>query len=652
MIYIKNLFYSVGDRNLLNGLDWVIKPNKRIGLIGPNGAGKTTFFKLLTKQIESTSGEILIPKGTSIGYLPQEEIQFEPKSILDIVLEGHEEITLIEDEMHSMQSRLKEKHDIKLIEQFGKLQDRYNLLGGFQLEASAKKVLSGLGFSEESFDRSIYEFSGGWRMRVHLARLLLQKPDFLLMDEPTNHLDLHSLEWLEEYLLTFPSTIILISHDRLFLNRLANEIAELDNGRIFTYAGNYNYYEIKKKEQEEQLLKQFESQKAERERLQKFIERFRYKATKAAQVQSRVKILEKMDVIEIPEKTSKFTFNIKADIKSFNDVLTINDISFSYDKTPLFNHFDFTVVRGEKIALVGNNGEGKTTLTKLINGNLKPLDGLLKLGQNVTIGYYAQHQTDALDINKSIFEEVEITAATSFRTRLRDILGLFRFHGDDIFKPIKVLSGGEKARVSLAKILLSPCNFLIMDEPTNHLDMASKEALEIALQGYDGTLMIISHDRYFLDRLVSRVIELKGQKLYDYPGNYSYYLEKRKLLTVTEEAFNHVSSQGVPAENALRKKKEQKRLEAEARKSISKERSALLERIEAIELQLDETVKKKIEMDTMLSDPLTYNNPEKIKILKIEYSQLENLIINLENEWEEKHARLENLLESVQLTSK
>ncbi len=652
MIQIQKLSYTIGDRYLLRDLDWVIKPKKRIGLIGPNGAGKTTLFRLLTGESQLNEGDLQIPKNCSIGYLPQEEIQFDPKPILKIVLEGHEELLDLEEEIDDLREQISKNHNKDLIQKLGKLEDHFHLLGGYQLESQAKKVLSGLRFSENDFLRPIDEFSGGWRMRVHLARLLLQEPDYLLMDEPTNHLDIHSLEWLEDYLQNFPGTIILISHDRYFLDRLVKEIAELEHGKIKVYAGNYDFYEKKKKEENENLIKRYEGQTAEKERIQKFIDRFRYKATKAAQVQSRLKMLEKMEEIKIPEQKSHFSFQIKADIQSYKEVLNIKEMSFSYDKNEVFKKFNLQIVRGEKIALVGDNGEGKTTLTKLIYRDLVPQNGHIHLGERVKIGYYAQHQTEALTLDKTALEEVEETAAPSFRTKLRDILGLFRFHGDDVNKKIGVLSGGEKARVSLAKILLSPCNFLIMDEPTNHLDMASKEALENALSNYDGTLLIISHDRHFLDRLVKRVIEIKNMELYDYPGNYTYYQEKRKQLIKNEtdladESFINVPKSAADQNVTTRKNKIQKRLEAEARKAVSKKRNDLRNRINKIEKDLDLKTLRKNKVESSLADPLTYNDSVKSTQLNKEYKELESEISSLEFEWEEKHLQLEELLESL-----
>ncbi len=657
MLQINNLSFSIGDLDLLKNINWTIKPNRRIGLIGPNGAGKTTFLRILTNEYEPTSGSISIPKDYSIGYLPQEEIIFEEKCILDLVMAGNPELIKIEHELKSIHDQLDTNEgNPALLEKLGLLDDRFSLLGGYQIESAAKKILSGLGFKENDYSRLISEFSGGWRMRVHLCRLLLQEPDLLLMDEPTNHLDLSSLEWLEDYLQIFSGTIIIISHDRFFLDRLVNEIAELEKGKITSYSGNYHFYEEKKELVTEQLIKAWQAQQEERARIQKFIDRFRYKNTKAAAVQSRVKMLEKMEIIELPEQASTFSFRIQADVKSYKEVLSISDLAFSYGQNQVFSDFDLNIIRGEKLALVGDNGEGKTTLTRLINRELFPKEGSVKVGERVNIGYYAQHQIDALDLNKTVYEEVEDTAAASFRPKLRDILGIFRFSGDDVNKKNSVLSGGEKARVSLAKILLSPCNFLIMDEPTNHLDMASKDALEHALRNYDGTLLVISHDRYFLDRLVNRVIEIKDSKLYDYPGNYSYYLGKRnqyqsavgEVNTVPGKINNQVKPKTQEESNSARKSKEQKRDEAEARKNVSKNRNALQKRIDEIENKLDLLASRKSELETALANPETYNNPEKSKKLNLEYKSIESETGKLEIEWEEKHLKLDKLLNSLE----
>ncbi|MCB0282248.1 MAG: ATP-binding cassette domain-containing protein [Calditrichaeota bacterium] len=651
MLQIQNLTYTIGNFTIIDDISWTIKPGKRIGLIGPNGAGKTTLFRIITGEYQPDSGNIQTPKDYRIGYLPQEEIVFDAKSLLDLVLEGHQELLDIEKEISSIHEQLdKQPGQETLIKKLGQLEDRFNLLGGYTIESSAKKVLTGLGFKEKDFDRSILEFSGGWRMRGHLARLLLQQPDLLLMDEPTNHLDLYSLEWLEEYLQSFKGSIVIISHDRFFLDRTILEIAELENRKLKTYTGNFHFYEEKKELEKEQLIKAYEAQKEERAHIQKFIDRFRYKNTKAAQVQSRVKMLEKMELIELPPEAVNFRFKIQADVKSFKEVLNIDNLEFGYSETPVISQLDLNIERGEKIALVGENGQGKTTLTKLIYGDLKPQQGTIKIGERVNIGYYAQHQIDALKINSTIFDEVNDTAAPSFRTRMRDILGLFGFHGDDVNKKIAVLSGGEKARVSLAKILLSPCNFLIMDEPTNHLDISSKNALEQALRDYEGTLLVISHDRYFLDRLVKRVIEIRNGKFFDYPGNYSYYLSKRQQYYNTNISVHEETTDKKPKENSQNagfKSKDQKRLEAEARQEISKKRNRLKKLIDDSESNLEKLAKRKAELEQLLAEPETYNDPERVTLLNKEYKENESETTLQEQQWEKNQLLLEELLETI-----
>ncbi len=652
MLQIQNLTYEIGDRLLLDKINWQIKPGRRIGLIGPNGAGKTTFLRHLANILPTAPGVIKFPKYYRIGYLPQEEIKTGAQSLLNLVLQGNEEIMALEAEIQSIHKQLEQgENGGTIIKRLGHLEDRFRILGGYNREAEAKRILQGLGFKESDYNRDVLEFSGGWRMRGHLARLLLQAPDLLLMDEPTNHLDLASLEWLEEFLKTFKGSMIIVSHDRFFLDRLANEIAELANGKITHYNGNYHFYEKKRAELREQQHKAFLAQKSERERIEKFIERFRYKATKAAQVQSRIKMLEKMPQAVDIESETAFSFQIKADVKSYKNVLSISEMAFAYGPLQVFKNFNLDITRGEKLALVGANGEGKTTLTRLICGELSPQNGNINIGERVNIGYYAQHQTESLDVSKTIYQEVESSAAPSFRARLRDILGLFRFHGDEINKKIAVLSGGEKARVSLAKILLSPCNFLIMDEPTNHLDTASKQALENALRHYDGTLLIISHDRYFLDSLVERVLEIKQGKLYDYPGNYSYYLDKRLQYTASVKQQHQSPEKTNAPANTTRKSKEQKRLEAEARKAVSKERNRLQKRIDSIEKRLDEINAQREQLEKEMADPQTYNNPERSAALNKNYKSLEKEEQELEGEWEEKQLELDALLESITVDS-
>ncbi len=653
MLQIRNLYYSIGELELLKDVNWIINPGERAALIGPNGAGKTTLLRILNGDLEIQSGVILKPKNYRIGYLPQEEVIIEKGGVLSASLEGHTEILDIETEMEDIHNELalSKNNQDSLLERLGFLEARYSMLGGYALESQAKKILAGLGFKESDFLRPISELSGGWRMRVYLTRLLLQEPDLLLLDEPTNHLDLESLEWIESYLKNFAGSMVIVSHDRFFLDRLAQEIAELFRGRLTHYAGNYRFYEKKKVLEQEQILKKWEEQREERQRLQKFIDRFRYKATKAAQVQSRIKRLDKLEVIEIPEKQKTIHFKIKADTQSYKEVLDIENMRFRYDRDWVLKDVRLQIYRGEKIALVGINGAGKTTLTRLISGELIPQAGRLSKGERVHVGYYAQHQIDTLNLNKTIYQEVAVSAAPSFQPKLRDILGVFQFSGDDINKRIEVLSGGEKARVSLAKILLSPCNFLIMDEPTNHLDLASKEALEQALYDYDGTLLLISHDRYFLDKLVTRVIELKDGKLQEYIGDYTNYLNRREQAQEEVESNQKkLKSRGNDKKKAsgFKKTKEQKQKEAKERHAVSKERKRLKDEIEQLENKIELLEKQKLDMEALMSNPETYRNAELAARLKNEYNWILQDFTQLEARWEEAQLQYEELLESLE----
>lgn len=648
MLQIRNLYYSIGERQLLRGVDWIIQPGKRAALIGPNGAGKTTLLKIINHEIEYLSGSIIKPKEYRIGHLPQEEISLEGRSVLQTVRDGQEEVIHLERQITRLHKALdavdSTNADQKnLLKQLGTLEHHYEALGGYHLESAAKNILSGLGFCETDFSRPLAEFSGGWRMRVYLALLLLRQPDLLLLDEPTNHLDIPSLEWLEQYLLSFKGSIVIVSHDRFFIDRLAQEIVELDRGLLVHYSGNYHFYEIKKEQREALLLKKWKEQQAERARQERFINRFRYKNTKAAQVQSRIKQLAKMETIEPAPPPPRIDFNLKVETPSYKDVLTIRDMAFKYDSQWVFRNINLNLYRGDRVCLIGPNGAGKTTLTRLIAGQLEAQEGSVQTGNRTFIGYYAQHQVDTLHLEATIYEEISSTVATSLVPRIRDVLGLFQLKGEDVFKKIKVLSGGEKARVSLAKILLSPVNFLIMDEPTNHLDKISREALEHALSRYDGTLLLISHDRYFLDKLVNRVVELRNGQIIEYHGNYSYYLEKRDTLSVNTQPQAAVTP---PAPEGIKgkKTKEQKRLEAEARQAISKDLNRLKNQVAALEDKISELETAKDHLETRMAQPETYQDSQLAVSLQKEYASVNKDLQHYTGQWEKAQTALDQLL--------
>ena len=647
MLQIRNLHYSIGDRDLLDAVDWNIQPTKRFALVGPNGSGKTTLLRILIGEIDSHAGTITKPRSYSIGYLPQEEIVLGQGTILENALAGIPEIQMLEHEIHDLHTDLETNpENTNMLKKLGRLEQRYQDLGGYTIENAAKKILSGLGFEESQFHADFVELSGGGCMRVYTARLLLQNPDLLLLDEPTNHLDIPSMEWLEQYLLSYKGSIIIVSHDRFFIDRLAHEIYELDRGELTRYRGNYHLFEQQKKEKLRLLQKRRDEQVTEQERISRFINKYRSDKRRASQVQSRIKMLEKMDEIELPPATRCLDFSLQVETPSYKDVLTIENMSFRYQQDWVLKKIDLHISRGDKIALVGINGAGKTTLTRLISEELEPQQGDLQLGKKVQVGFYAQHQIQALHPDNTVFDEVASTAATGLITKIRQVLGIFQFGDDEIDKKIKVLSGGEKARVSLAKILLSPVNFLIMDEPTTHLDITAREALEEALVDYNGTLLLISHDRYFLDKLVGRVIELMDGCLDEYSGNYSYYLWKRgqKLDSLENNSETIVS---LEHRTSGYKTKEQKRLEAQTRQEVSRERNRLQKIIARIEKDIEESESQLKEMEAKLADPITYRDGTDIARLKRDYAKIKRRVEKLYVSWESHRHLLEKLLKPL-----
>jgi ATP-binding cassette subfamily F protein 3 len=635
MLQIQDLTFGIGDRILLRNVSWKILPGRRTALIGPNGTGKTTLLRIIHGEIPDYQGRIFKPKDFRIGYLPQEPSAEGGGTVLDAVLDGHAEALELERKMESLHRRLVSDaagHD-GLLKELSTAEAQFSALGGYHLEIEAKRVLSGLGFAAAEFGRPLSGFSGGWRMRAYLARLLVQKPDLLLLDEPTNHLDLESLEWLEQHLLRFTGGMVLVSHDRFFIDRLVHEIAELERGRLAQYPGNYHAYETEKAGRIELLEKKAGVQEAEIARQQVFIERFRYKATKARQVQSRIKALDKIERVERPGGPSaSISFRLSVDRPSYKDVLKIENLSFRYDDRWILRNVRLNLFRGDRAALVGANGSGKTTLTRLIAGQLVPTEGRLQTGPRTVVGYYAQHQIEALNLDSTVLDEALSTASDAHRPRIRDVLGLFRFSGDDAFKKIRVLSGGEKARVSLAKILVSPVNFLIMDEPTNHLDPASRQALENALLGYDGTLLLISHDRYFLDKLVRRVVEIRNGSFVETEGNYSDYLARR------EEAGAEC-----PSGSAEPEEKSAASAERDGKKAFKRETGRLKKEIESLEKEIESLERKKAEIEAALAAPETYKDGGRAASIQKDYQSVQSDLKQWIDKWEKAHASLERL---------
>jgi ATP-binding cassette subfamily F protein 3 len=644
MLQLNKLTFSFDDRLLLDCIDWNIQPEMRYSLIGPNGAGKTTLLRLLNGDLQPTSGHIIKSKNYQIGYLPQESIIFSGTTVLDSALEARKDLIALEDQIRQLGHEVEtagEDHKTQ-IEKLGILQQQYEIQGGYRLEADVKSILTGLGFSRNDFRRSLAELSGGWRMRVYLARLLLQTPNLLLLDEPSNHLDLDSLQWLEQYLSGLRSSMIIVSHDRYFIDRLSNEIVELDRGKLSHYPGSYHEYERQKLEHQMLMYKKWVEQQQERQRVQRFVDRFRYKATKAAQVQSRIKQLEKLNQAELPKPdVEPVRFRIEPAYPSYHHVVHMKNLYFRYQQDWILKNIDLDIYRGQKIALVGPNGAGKTTLTRLIHQELDPQGGEIKMGKRVAIGYYAQHQIDALELDKTPYQAIEIVTESKNIPHIRDVLGLFGIRGEKVNKVIGILSGGEKARVSLAKLFLSSVNFLIMDEPTNHLDLDTKQALEETLSEYQGTLLLVSHDRYFLDKIVHKVVEIRPDGLMQYEGNYTEYLENRFKVGQADD------NDGKPLESGNRKKTH-KRLKAQARQQVSKERSELQQCVARSENEINSLEHRKQELEAELGKPENYSKSEKIKSLQMDYELVKRNLKHAYGDWEEATLKLEQLLETLE----
>lgn len=642
MLQIKNLSYEIGGKELFSGVNININPGKKMALVGPNGAGKTTLMRIVTGELDDYQGSLLIPRQYRIGYLPQEEVSISGNTVLETVMKGVKEIQTIREQLSVIHHKWIQNgvNSSGLLDEAEQLEHKFQSLEGYTLENRSEKILSGLGFSRRDMKRKLSEFSGGWKMRVYLARILIQNPDLLLLDEPTNHLDLLSLEWFEKFLRFYRGSVLLVSHDRFFINRVVEGIYELENTKFRFYSGNYYLYETEKEKNEDLSLKKWKEYLKEKEKLEKFIARFRYKASKASQAQERLKQLDKLEKVDPVISRKYLDFKIGIEKKSFNDVLEIHDLCFKYDQDWVFNHLNLKVFRDEKIALIGKNGSGKTTLTKLMTGRLETQKGILKLGENVALDYYAQHQIDSLDSNSTVFDEVGSATSSKRFPEIRNILGIFGFSGEDVHKHIRVLSGGEKARISLAKILISSANFLIMDEPLNHLDKLAKQALEKALVDYEGTLILISHDRYFLDKIVNRVIEIRDGNLETYHGNYSYYLEKRE--STEDNRQNRIDNS--PTEM---NRQERKKFEAEQRQRISTERNRLSRLIEETEKKIDALEKKKTEIEGIMSDPRTYENKKLVVRLQKDLAEINKELPLLYNEWEKAEISLKKLLDRV-----
>ena len=649
MLQIDGITLHFGERALFDNVNTIINPGERIGLVGPNGAGKSTLLKIIAGEQQADSGGISMSNEATVGYLPQDGVEPDPDlTVFEEVEHAFADIMELRGEFDAVQTKLEtassdsKEHEEALTE-FGEIQHKLENSGSYTLQADIERILAGLGFSPEDFERTTTEFSGGWLMRIALAKLLLQNPTYLLLDEPTNHLDIESLQWIEAFLKNYEGAVIIVSHDRAFLDNVTNRTLALRMGSMDEYAGNYSFYEKKYEKEKELLKQQYENQQKEIKQTQEFIDRFRYKATKAKQVQSRIKQLEKMEQIELEQEQSEISFQFPSPERSGQVVMTLDNVVKKYGDNTVFDGIDYEIERGDKIAVVGPNGAGKSTMIRILAG-LEPItDGERKVGYNVTPGYFAQHQADELEPKNTPLDEMRLAGSHESETKLRTILGSFLFVGDDVFKKVSVLSGGEKSRVALAKMLLNSGNFLIFDEPTNHLDMQSKNILQQALQQFEGTLMIVSHDRYFLDPIVSKTLEVQPGRIKTWLGNISYYLDKKSKEEESDSYQQNTiqQSQNGADQTKTLSRKEERRLEAEKRNALSKKIKPLKKRITALEKEIEQTEARISEIEEMMAQSDFYDDADQVKNISMEYDELKSSLNQAFGKWEEIAGRIE-----------
>jgi ATP-binding cassette subfamily F protein 3 len=642
VIAANNISLHYGERHLFRDVSFRIGPHDRIGLVGSNGAGKSTLLRILVGDQSPDRGDIARAKYVSAGYLPQEgmsaagrTLYAEAESVFADILETQAGLDEVHRNMGTMDHASEEFQE--LLEVYGELQHRLETSDAFRMKTGIEKVLTGLGFSEGDFERMTEEFSGGWQMRIALAKLLLRQPSLLLLDEPTNHLDLDSLQWLEEYLRSYEGAVIIVSHDRRFLDNMTRRTFELSLGALTEYAGNYSAYVIAREARKEQLRAAYRNQQQQIKQTEQFIERFRYKATKARQVQSRIKQLEKLDVIELEDEEGGIRFAFPPAPHAGRSVMELRGIRKSYGALTVFDGLEFDIDRGDRIAFVGVNGAGKSTLARIIAG-VEPFDaGERRVGHNVIVSYFAQHQAEELDARNDVLGTVDEVATGEIRKHLRSLLGCFLFSGDDVFKKVAVLSGGEKSRLALAKMLLSPANLIVLDEPTNHLDMRSKGVLQDAIAGYEGSIVIVSHDRDFLDPIVTKVVEFHGGRLKTHLGTVSEYLTARQL------AHAALLPAGAAKQTLPASQKERKRLEAEERQKRYKKSRPLQEKIAALERQMEAQEQEKARIESRMGEPDFYKEGAAVKEITTRYKELEAALKDGYFRWNELVKEFERL---------
>jgi ATP-binding cassette subfamily F protein 3 len=656
VIQLSGLAKSFGDRVLLENVSWQIDDRERVGLAGPNGAGKTTLLKMLAGLEEPDAGLVVKPSGLLVGYLPQDGLNHSGRTLIEEAGLAFKPLLDMRAEIQSLEERLgddtaPESDHAAMLERYSDLQEHFRRLEGFSIDLKITTVLRGLGFSQEDFDKPSETFSGGWQMRIALAKLLLTRPGLLLLDEPTNHLDLEARNWLEEYLAGYPHAVILVSHDRFFLDAVVTRITEIGLRKLTDYTGNYSSYLVERDARMERLRQQKREQDDEIERMQAFINRFRYQATKAAQVQSRIKMMDKIVPIEIPPERKRVHFTFPACAKSGRTVLDLRGVRKAYGNRVVFNGINVHIERGDRIALIGPNGAGKSTLMRMLAGVEAPDSGTRTEGHQVVMQYFAQDEATRLDPALTVHQTLAGDAPIHMVPHIRNILGGFLFSGDDVDKPVRVLSGGERTRLAVARMLLRPSNTLLLDEPTNHLDIDSKDVLLEALEDFGGTLIFVSHDRYFVDRLATKVIHIGGGEALLYPGNYEEFLWSQKQrsehdasgvqrgpgvpkVPMVPPAVQEVQSVPSAASGAAISYEERKRQEAEARK-VKKALDARKKRIDDLEARIAERERAIKDIEAAMSAPGFYDNHESAKPIIDRHQALMWEVGDLMHQWEE-----------------
>lgn len=644
LLSLNNITFEFGARTILENASWHIYANERIGLIGPNGTGKSTLLKILIGEYAVSEGQVNRSKTLTIGYFHQDLQSLDTDDdILHVAMGAFERALELDREIKELELELHDNSDEKELNRLAELYHDFDLAGGYEMEYKSAEVLEGLGFKTADLTRSFKEFSGGWRMRVLLAKMILQNPDILLLDEPTNHLDLPSIEWIEKYLQGYPGSVIIVSHDRYFLDKMVTKIVEISQQTLNHYTGDYSYFEKEKEIRNEFQLREYENQQEFISQQERFIDRFKAKASKAKQAQSLVKKLDRLEKIEAPiNETSKINFSFQVGVQPGKIMTTVHKVSKSYGDLHILKNAEAEIVRGDKIALIGANGKGKSTLLRLISGNESVDEGAITPGHNIEISFYAQHQLEALNMNDDIMDELKMSGSGKTEQELRELMGCFLFRGDDVFKKIRVLSGGEKARVALAKTIISKANYLLLDEPTNHLDISSVKMLIQALNKFEGTYVLVSHDRYFIQHTANKIWEIEDGKISIFDGTYEEWEDFKKRKALAEKNKTNTIPEPVKEVPKAEVKTEMPKQNLSIQKEKNKEEKKLRNQFNKLESDLGKMNFDKSRLELLLADPEIYSNKEKFQVTESEYNQISMKAAQLQVEYEKVFEQLMN----------